>query len=263
MNVSSLSYEARSHACRHPLAKRLLQLMTNKQTNLSVSADVTSAKALLTLANAIGPDICVLKTHIDIIDDFTPALTERLRELADRHEFLLFEDRKFADIGHTVMHQYAGGIYRIADWADITNAHALPGPGIVQGLAQAGQAKQRGLLLLAEMSSAGHLMDKAYVQQTLRMAQEFPDFVMGFITQHALTPEPHWLNFTPGIKLTQEGDTLGQQYVTPEQAIVDHGTDIIIVGRGILKVSHPQAEAARYRQAGWDAYQQRLLVLKQ
>ncbi len=48
----------------------------------------------------------------------------------------LFFDRKFADIGNTVILQYTKGLFRIAEWADLVTVHALPGEGIVQALEQ-------------------------------------------------------------------------------------------------------------------------------
>lgn len=257
MKVSHLTYSERAQYCLSPVAKHLLQLMDEKKTNLALSIDVTSGEKLLALAQSIGPEICMLKTHIDIIEDFTPDLIKALRKISHEQQFFLFEDRKFADIGNTVKLQYEGGIYHIADWADIVNAHVLPGPGIIQGLAEIGRKKNRGLILLAEMSSAGHLMNQAYIDQTVKMAEPFADFVIGFITQHALSTDPHWINFTPGVKLTAGQDNLGQQYVSPDIAIREHGSDVIIVGRGIIAANGPLQEAQKYRAEGWLAYRYR------
>ena len=39
------------------------------------------------------------QTHIDIVEDFDEDLTHQLVALSERHDFVIFEDRKFADIG--------------------------------------------------------------------------------------------------------------------------------------------------------------------
>ena len=108
-----LSYMERSPFCSNPLAIKLLKLMSDKKTNLALSADVTCKKKLLELANILGPYICILKTHIDIIEDFDAELITRLQNLAVQHNFLLFEDRKFADIGNTVRLQYFAKIVSV------------------------------------------------------------------------------------------------------------------------------------------------------
>lgn len=255
---SHISFAERANTTLSAIARRLFLLMEEKKTNLALSADVTTSEDLLGLADSLGPEICVLKTHIDIIENFTPDLTHALTKLSQKHHFLIFEDRKFADIGNTVKHQYGGGMYHIADWAEITNAHTLPGPGIVKGLAEVGRKKNRGLLLLAEMSSQGHLMNEEYKQETLKLAESFPDFVFGFITQKALTTDPHWINFTPGVKLEAGTDNLGQQYNTPDSAIIEHGTDVVIVGRGIINADNPLEVAREYRDKSYKAYLNRI-----
>lgn len=250
------TYEQRAQQCTNPIAKKLLNLMASKQTNLCASADVTTAEQLLALAEHVGPEICLLKTHIDIITDFTPELTQQLKALADKHQFLLFEDRKFADIGNTVLHQFRDGVYHIADWADIINAHILPGEGIIKGL-QKGN-KHSGLLLLAQMSSKGNFLDDAYTQAAIKLAEQHSDFVMGFISQEKLSSQANLIHMTPGVKLGKSTDQLGQQYSTPDYVIAEKGTDVIIVGRGIYQAEDPHAAAATYREQGWSAYQRSL-----
>jgi orotidine-5'-phosphate decarboxylase len=43
----------------------------------------------------------LVQTHIDIVEDFDRDLVEQLQALADKHDFLIWEDRKFADIGES------------------------------------------------------------------------------------------------------------------------------------------------------------------
>lgn len=239
----------------NPTRLALQHIIQDKQSNLAVAADVTDANSLIKLVQQVGDSICVLKTHIDVISDFSTDLITTLLDLKKQYQFLIFEDRKFADIGNTVKLQYNGGIYRIADWADIINAHVVPGPGIIEGLWEVGKTKGSGLLLLAEMSSAGNLATGEYTKTAVQWAKQYSDFVIGFIGMKKLIDDPKFITMTPGINFADKGDTLKQQYVTPEQAI-QGGSDIIIVGRGIYQAADPAEAAKRYREAGWSAYQQ-------
>lgn len=54
------------------------------------------------------------------------------------------------------------------------------------------------------------------------------------------------------------GDVLGQQYSTPEDVLYKRGSDVIIVGRGILAAPDKLSAAESYRKSGWEAYTKRL-----
>lgn len=262
--MSSASYKVRAGAHPSPVASKLLNLMHDKETNLCASLDVRTTGELLKLVDTLGPYICLLKTHIDILSDFSLEGTVKpLKELALKHNFMIFEDRKFADIGNTVKLQYSSGVYRIAEWADITNAHGVTGAGIVAGLKQAAEEvtnEPRGLLMLAELSSKGSLAHGEYTRGTVDIAKTDKDFVIGFIAQKDMGGRDEgfdWLIMTPGVGLDDKGDALGQQYRTVDE-VVTTGSDVIIVGRGLFaKGRDPKVEGERYRKAGWDAYLKR------
>ncbi|KAF8639774.1 hypothetical protein AX17_001034 [Amanita inopinata Kibby_2008] len=270
------TYAQRALKQANPAAKLLLETIERKKSNLAVSVDVTKAADFLAIIDVVGPYVCLIKTHIDILEDFDHSLIEKLEHLSLKHDFVIFEDRKFADIGNTVALQYSSGIHKIASWSHITNAHPVPGPSVVAGLALVGRPLGRGLLLLAEMSTKGSLATGPYTLEAVRMARAHRDFVIGFIAQRRMDgvgakgPEDEgedededFLILTPGVGLDTNGDGMGQQYRTPHQVIAESGCDVIIVGRGIYGNDLQQAgaiaaRAERYMAEGWAAYLKRI-----
>ncbi|RDX55544.1 Orotidine 5'-phosphate decarboxylase [Lentinus brumalis] len=273
-SVAKQTYAQRAAKQTNPAARALLETIERKRTNLCVSVDVTKQADFLRIIDTVGPYICLVKTHVDVIEDFDSSVIDRLQELSAKHDFLIFEDRKFADIGNTVALQYSSGVYKIASWSHITNAHPVPGPSIISGLSSVGVPLGRGLLLLAEMSTKGSLATGSYTEEAVRMARANRDFVIGFIAQHRMdgvglrenesSPDEDFLVLTPGVGLDAKGDAMGQQYRTPREVVLESGCDVIIVGRGVYgkdDAADPDAvrvQAERYRAEGWKAYQERV-----
>lgn len=255
-----LTFAERQLLAINPVGRRLLGLMATKKTNLCVAADLTTSAAILHLADAIGPFICALKTHIDIVIDFTPAFVTALQALAAKHKFLLMEDRKFADIGNTVALQYGHGVYRIGDWADLVTVHALPGDGILHGLKSIVGDRERGVFLLAELSSAGSLCTADYAAAAVAMATASQSLVAGIVGQRRelLAGQPGLVQLTPGVRIDETGDALGQQYDSPEAVVLERGADVAVVGRGVYQAENAAEAAQLYRDRLWAAYEKRV-----
>lgn len=254
------------------LAARIRDTMRRKRSNVVLSLDVSDQERFFEILEATAPSIAVVKTHADIMDGSAEAFTRRLRQVADATDLVVFEDRKFADIGSTVRKQYLEGPARIADWAELVTVHMIAGEAILDGLfgndarssRSPGRVK-RGALLLARMSSRDNLIDNNYTRRVLEIGNRRRDAVVGYIGHGADEAElrefrgripQDQLLFVPGVHRSSRGDALGQQYLDVETA-VGGGADAIIVGRGIYAADDPAAEAEAYRRDAWQAFERR------
>lgn len=254
---TSYSYKKIAKEAKHPVAQRLAKLIQKKKTNLCCSADVKTAAELLLLADAVGPNICMLKTHTDNLADFNTETVEELKRLASTHNFLIFEDRKFADIGHIVMQQFTAPPLRIAEWADVVTVHVVAGSSSIEALKATGHLDTTALIIVAEMSTKDTLTDKKYAEKALSIAEEHSDIVLGAVAQNYRSENPGLMMLTPGINTERKKDGLGQTYNHPDEAFAKRGVDVMIVGRGIYQAADPGLQSEIYKKIGWESYLKR------
>lgn len=234
---------------QHPIGKKLVELALKKQSNLIASADLITADEVLRFANEVSDHIVALKLHSDIIQDFSEDLIIKLKALAKEKEFLLFEDRKFGDIGNTQELQFKRSIYKISDWADLVTVHPIGGADSLKVF------ENTGVVTIVEMSSKGALTDDYYFSKAVNVSENEPN-VLGCVAQRKVGNQ--LLLFTPGVNVSALGDSKGQQYNTPGIVFNNYHTDFMIVGRGLYKAPDFKTAAKEYQTLGWIAYLQSL-----
>jgi uridine monophosphate synthetase len=244
-----------------PMARTYMQVAFRKQSLVCLAADKRTMGELNKLLDEVGPYLAALKTHVDLIDDWSVEAWSGFCQKAKAMDLLIFEDRKFADIGKISRDQMAG-IYDIRSWADLVTAHLISGPDIVDGL-QAGWndvGRQGGVLLLAQMSSRGNLLSPDYTDTVVKSGAVH-EGVFGFIGNGSRPEELRLLRksvgdgkliWTPGVNLSVGDGEMGQRYGAPDEAILA-GSDCIIVGSGIHKSNTPAETAKAYAGVSWSA----------
>ncbi|WP_185873947.1 orotidine-5'-phosphate decarboxylase [Blattabacterium cuenoti] len=243
-----ISYEEKKEKIIHPIGKKLLEITLKKKTNLIFSADLIHSKNILKLVNLIGDIICGLKLHVDIISDFSFSFITLLKKISIEKKFLLFEDRKFCDVGHTNYLQLHHGIHKISSWADVITVHVISGSDSIKNLKI---PSHMGLITVSEMSSNGRLSDDSYIKKALNISLKNPK-VIGTVAQRKV--DDRLLLFTPGIHFTISKNK-GNIYIHPNQAFKKNKSDFIIVGKAIYQSNNPKILAEKYREAGWKAYE--------
>ncbi|CAD6191646.1 unnamed protein product [Caenorhabditis auriculariae] len=256
-NAGRTSLQEREALTTSPLNHKIISFMKKKSSNLCLAIDYTTTEQILQMVEKAGPFVVAIKVHSDIITDFSESFTQQLVQLANNLEFIIFDDRKFADTGNTTKLQLTGP-FKIAEWADVVTTHAVQGVDsivpVFREFINNPAYRLSGVLLIAQLSTKGSLTNiHEYTKKAVQIADENRDIVSGFITQTRISEFSDILNWTPGVNLDAKNDSTGQQWRGVEQAIEIQQNDIVIVGRGVTSSKEPIQQLKRYRQTAWES----------
>ena len=248
------------------IARKYMQLAHEKKSLVCLAADQPTMQGLNELVDEVGKYIVALKTHVDLVDDWNVESWARFCNKARDAGLLVFEDRKFADIGKISRNQMSG-LYDIKSWADLVTAHLISGVDIIDSIQSSWVSKGRvgGVLLLAQMSSRGNLLTPEYSDSVVNTGKTHPG-VFGFIGNGSRPDEIVELRsrvgdekmiWTPGVNLSAGDGEMGQRYGGPKEAVLA-GSDCVIVGSGIYRADNPALAAAAYARASWEGLLERV-----
>lgn len=264
----TLPFSERAKLTKNPIARKLFETMETKQSNLCVSIIVTNFETFCDLLHKIGPHICLLITFVEAISDTNPEnVKNSLLEAAAKYNFLICEDKKFADIGKTVQLQYSNCLYKTSSWAHAVTAHSLMGKGILNAIKDSDGLTERGVFLIAETVSAGNLMDMNYIKETTKLAEEYPDLVTGIDCRSRLMLDhPGFIQLTHEVQLNFDNKTTNVCSDLIDDLVLHNGADIV-AGKPITdhcRVLYKQSSYTQnlklVKENLWESYLKRLTL---
>ena len=249
---SLFSIEDFKKVSKSDITNNIRKSINDKMSNICVSLDFTKTSEILNAIELLKDNIVMVKIHCDIIEDFSDKFIYKLTSICRMYNIYIIEDRKFGDIGNTFKNQFIGGIYKIREWADFITSHGIVGEGQVKQFNNL-RYRNQYVLLVANMSNDGNLIDQSYTNKVMEIAKNNEDSILGMISQKRLDNSKDFLYFTPGIKFDNKNDNSDQRYNTPKVAI-QNGSDILIIGRGIIESSNMLETCKEYQCEAWKYY---------
>ncbi len=202
-------------------------LLPRLEQKIIWAADVSSMKTLFVELDKYGKKIGILKLHIDTFSDFSIENLLKLQDYKKKYNLLIWEDRKFADIGHIMDRQIKNSAYCYQDWVDIFTIHGIAGNESVQYIIN--ENPQFKWILVGQLSSTDNLITENYTEKCKEIYKSNVNIV-GMVCQEYLGPE--YIHIVPGISRNNEVDEKGQKYSTIASKSF---ADFFVIGRSISK----------------------------
>ena len=232
------------------LSNKLYNLAFLKKSNIILSCDLDDMDKIFELIEKTHTNIIGIKIHIDLIKNVTDTHLQKLRNLKEKYQLIIIEDRKVADIGFIVVKQLEG-THKIVEWADYITAHPITGYDMFKAINDV--YPNLGIIMVSELSTKNNLISNEYIANSAKMIKN----VAGIVSQSKIYDYIHpfeCVTLSPGINLDMKGDNYGQQYKKVDNRDLYKMGLFHIVGRGIYNNDNPEEASLRYKNSGWEYF---------
>lgn len=217
----------------------------NQTSPIIVALDFSSEAETMQLVDQLEPSLCRLKVGKELFTRCGPSL---VKQLVDKN-FDVFLDLKYHDIPNTVAHACSAAA-DLGVW--MLNVHALGGEKMMLAAKQALADKDAPLLIAVTwLTSSGQIeldalgIDATPQQMVSRLAAMSQNAGLdGVVCSAQEAPilrrdmGNDFLLVTPGIRLADAKQDDQCRVVTPEKAIKD-GASYLVIGRPITQAEDP------------------------
>ena len=191
------------------------------------AADTGTMKELFAGLDNYGSKIAILKIHIDTFCDYSHENVVKLQMYKEKYGFMIWEDRKFADIGNIMKQQVRNSVYNYLDWVDMFSIHGLVGGECIKSVIQ--EFDKIKWILVGQLSCSNNLIDRNYTESCVQIYKKH-DNIIGMVCQEDLGKDI--IHIVPGISKHVVADDAGQTY---KQMCDKPFADFFVVGRSIGK----------------------------
>jgi len=252
----------------NPLEKLLMGLVVKKQSALCLSLDVDKWEVGKKILNLCGEYIVMVKLHVDLFTDIIniDLFIKEIRELGRKHQFLIMEDIKLADVDKITHKKINNSFFKYHTWANYLTIHGLTSKSVVDSLTCEKLVNKESctcknyedddnyncrtnhymddnifynkLSLVTDMNQKDSFINDDYREQCRNLLKQ-NDEINCVISQDG-NKITNKVKLTPGVCIDNVDGS--RNYRDIKTAIEDDGNHIIIVGSGILQYYENQEE---------------------
>lgn len=230
----------------------ILDNYKQKKQELVIALDLNLAEEIINFIENYCKNIKMIKLHIDTIifksENEYLKFCNILFYFKNKYNFSIIEDRKFSDIGNTVLKQLKAYQYYY-QIIDIITVQVNGGQSVLKGISEFYKSKSKkiGILIVSDMSSFDSFNSNDYKEYCVNIANDsinIPNiFIEGFVGQSKTDKMKHfgYKLYTPGVRIKEGKDNLDQKY-----NLIKKESDFIIVGRDITESKNPEIKINDY-----------------